>query len=362
MAHGLLQLEDEPRADRLEDRGGSAFLAVRGVLEVAVVAWSDVVHGAAAGHRRHPVGEEATLGDEHAGRAGAADELVRREKHRVEREVWLPRGGHLDLHVRSGRGVVPEGERAVRVQEPCDRADVGADARDVRGRRETADAERAVRVRDQFALEEREVDHAVGIFVDGHDVGDGFAPRELVGVVLVRADEHHGPLVRRDLRAQVIAGVEVRREAQVEDVDELVDRARRARAREDYAVLVGAADRAADRRARLLAEAARLHAGAARLGVRVRVERHHLATDEVLDERERASGRRVVRVRHAARAVGPVDDAVVADDRRADLVVEALRGRVVVARRVWLGRGGRRCVHGFSRGPRGCARRARRPP
>jgi hypothetical protein len=55
---------------------------------------------------------------------------------------------------------------------------------------------------------------AVGVLVDDRDVGDGFAPGQLVGVVLVGAYEHHRPLVRR--RAV--------RAAQLEDADQLVDR------------------------------------------------------------------------------------------------------------------------------------------
>ena len=70
-------------------------------------------------------------------------------------------------------------------------------------------------------------------------VGDRLAPGQLVGVVLVRADEDHRPLPGGDLLAQAVAVVELRRDAEAEDVDELVDRRRRARAAEDHRVLVG---------------------------------------------------------------------------------------------------------------------------
>ena len=107
-------------------------------------------------------------------------------------------------------------------------------------------------------------------------------------------------------------------QADVEDVDQLVDRAGRARAAEDHRVVVAGAHAVADDLARVLAVARRLPAGARRLGVRVAVERHHLAADEVLDEAEAAPRRRVVGVRDAQRAVRRLDRLVGADDRRAD--------------------------------------------
>ena len=83
---------------------------------------------------------------------------------------------------------------------------------------------------------------------DDHDVGDRLAPGQFVGVVLERADEHDRPLVCRDVRAQVVAVVELGRQAQPEDADELVDRPGGAGAGEDDGVVVGAADRVVDER------------------------------------------------------------------------------------------------------------------
>jgi hypothetical protein len=54
----------------------------------------------------------------------------------------------------------------------------------------------------------------VGVLADGDDVGDRLAPGQLVGVVLEGADEDDRPLSRRDLLAQVVAVVEVARDAQ----------------------------------------------------------------------------------------------------------------------------------------------------
>ena len=70
----------------------------------------------------------------------------------------------------------------------------------------------------------------------------------------------------------------------------------------------------------VLAEAGRLEAGPRRLGVGVAVQREDRLADEVLDERERAPGGRVVGVGHAAQAERPDDGLVVADDARADRV------------------------------------------
>ena len=187
---------------------------------VAVLAGRDEEHGAAAGLRGHAVREERGLGHEHAGGARSADELVRREEDGVLVAVAAVAGRvHVDGDVGSRRGEVPERERAVAVQERRDGDGVRGDAGDVGRRGEAADAQRAVRVGDELALEVREVDVAVGVGVDGDHVGDGLAPRELVGVVLEGPDEHHGPLVGGDLRAEAVARVEVRGEPEVQHVD-----------------------------------------------------------------------------------------------------------------------------------------------
>ena len=47
----------------------------------------------------------------------------------------------------------------------------------------------------ELLLEHRHVDVAVAVLGDRHDVADRLAPRQLVGVVLERADEHDRPLV-----------------------------------------------------------------------------------------------------------------------------------------------------------------------
>ena len=142
---------------------------------------------------------------------------------------------HLDRHVRCRRGEVPEREcpvpwsrrAALRVGEMPVTLDAAQNEPIRAAGRHSASSS---------ALELGQVDVAVGVLVDRHDVGDGLPPGQLVAVVLVRADEDHRPLVARDAGAQVPAVVEVGGEPQVQDVDHPVDRRRGARAAEDHGV------------------------------------------------------------------------------------------------------------------------------
>ena len=180
----------------------------------------------------HAVAEQLAPRDEHAGRAGAADELVRREHDRVLVVELGVRPGpmrlHLDLDVRPGGGEVPERERAVAVEQHGDRAGVGQDAGHVRRRRERPDPQARSRgVSTSARSRPRQVDAPVRVLADRDHVGDGLAPRQLVAVVLVRPDEDQRSLVERDVRAQARSGRRGRRGcAEFEDVDELVDRRR----------------------------------------------------------------------------------------------------------------------------------------
>ena len=258
-AHRLLQPEYEAGPDRFDDRRRPALLALLDVGEIEVLGRVDVRHRPTAGHRRDAVPEERLAGHQQPGCAGAADELVRRHEDRVD---VVP--GHVDRDVRRRRGVVPAGERAVRMEEGADPAHVGQDPGDVRCGGERADLERAVRVALQLRGEMAGVDLPVVVLVDHHDVRQGLAPRQLVRVVLVRANEDDRPFGRGNPCAESVAIVEVGREADLQHVHEPVDRARGARAHEDHRVLVGGADRSPDQLARLRPEAAGLEAGSPR--------------------------------------------------------------------------------------------------
>ena len=91
-----------------------------------------------------------------------------------------------------------------------------------------------------------------------------------------------------------------------------------ARPGEDHHRLVVAADRLVDDPPRVLAQPGGLQAGAARLGVRVRVARQHLVADEVLDEGQRPARRGVVGVGDPAFAVRRAHHVVLADHRVPD--------------------------------------------
>ena len=237
--------------------------------------------------------------DEDAGGRRAADQLVRAEEHRVDPV-------HRQVDVRRRGGEVPERQRAVLVEQRGQAGDVADDAGDVGGRRERADLERPVGVLLELVGEERLVDVPVGVLGTDHDVGDRLAPRQLVGVVLERPDEHDRPQVRRDVVGEAVLVLEGRGDPQAEDADQLGDRAGAARAGEDHRAVVVRPARLVHQSPRVLAQPRGLQAGAARLGVGVRVAGEHLVPDEVLEEADRAAGRRVVGVRHPSRPERPV--------------------------------------------------------
>ncbi len=192
---GLLELEDEPGPDRFDDRGSAALLALRRVGEVAMLGRVHVRNRAAAGDVGNAVAQQVAPNDQHARRARAADELVRAEEDRVLVRERIGAAVHVDVDVGRGGGEVPERQRAVPVQQGRDRVGVADDSGDVARRGERADLHRAIVVADEFRFQRRRVDVAVGVLRDDHDVGDRLAPRQLVGVVLERSDEHDRPLV-----------------------------------------------------------------------------------------------------------------------------------------------------------------------
>jgi hypothetical protein len=217
-----------------------------------------------------------------------------------------------DVDVGRGGGIVPERQRAVRVQQRGDAPDVGDDAGDVRRRREGADLQRPVSVRPQRGLQRDEVDVPVTVLRDADDVGDRLPPRQLVAVVFERADEHDRSVDGGDPSREMVAVVELLGHPQPEDPHDLVDRPRRTRPAEDHQSVAAAADRVADDAAGVLAQPCGLQPGPTRLGVRVREARQHLVADEVLDEPERPVRRGVVGVADPARAVRAGHHSVVA--------------------------------------------------
>jgi hypothetical protein len=102
------------------------------------------------------------------------------------------------VDVGRGGGVVPERQRAVR----CSSVETATVSVMMPVTFEAAENEPISVGRSAWRTSSRSrwsrLDVAVGVLVDDHHVGDRLAPRQLVRVVLVRADEHHRPLVGRD--------------------------------------------------------------------------------------------------------------------------------------------------------------------
>mmetsp|Transcript_43872 Transcript_43872/g.141459 ORF Transcript_43872/g.141459 Transcript_43872/m.141459 type:complete len:243 (+) Transcript_43872:1069-1797(+) len=230
--------------------------------------------------------------------------------------------------IRRRRRVVPHGERSVRVQQGGDVVDARDDAGDVGGGREGADDQRPpVRLRlEQRLLERTQVGAALlRILGNRDDVGAAVAPREQVRVVLVRPDQHEGPLAHRAGRRS-LARLGRRRD-EAEERDEPVGAGRRARAREEEAIRVRlaaivAAQVRLDHSARLRDKVGGLPARLGRRRVRIAVRRQDRLAHELLDEGERAARGGVVGVDERSRAKGRLRAEVGAQLAVADVLEE----------------------------------------
>jgi hypothetical protein len=291
------------------------------VVEIAVADRVDERHRAAARHRRDLIADQLAAHDQHPGGLRSAGELVRREEDRVLVIVAVRPGCRdADRHVGPGRRVVPERQRAVSVQQRRDRAGVGEDAGDVGGGGEAADPQRPPGVAIQLAFQVRQVDVTVGVRTDDYHVGDRLAPRQLVRVMLVRADEYHRQVSRRDARGELVPVIEPARDTQLEDTDQLAHRRCRARAAKDDQVIGSASDRVPDDPPRVLSQPGGLQPGARALGVGVGVPGQDRVADEILDEVQRPARRGVVRVGDPPRAERAVNQLTLADDPAPDPV------------------------------------------
>ena len=195
---------------------------------------------------------------------------------------------------------------------------VGQDPGHVRGRRETADQQRAAREAGQLLFEIGQVHMPVGILADDDDVGNRLAPGQLIGVMLVRPYKDNGSLRLRNSRGELETFVQPGRDAQLQNPDQLVHRCRRPGPAEDDQVVIGAADGIPDDPAGVLAQPRRLQPGSRALGMGVRIARQDRVADEVLDEVQCPPRRGVVRVGDAAQAERTVDQLALADDAPPD--------------------------------------------
>ena len=160
-ADGLLELEHQAGADRVDDRRRATLLAMDRVVEVTVRVGIDVGHGAATGNCWHTIAYELASHDEHSRGARPTQELVWRDEDGVLVGLWVASRIHLDVDVRRGGGEVPQRQGPVSMQHRRDAIRVGHDAGHVGRRGERADAQRPVSVLDQPLFEHIEVDVAV---------------------------------------------------------------------------------------------------------------------------------------------------------------------------------------------------------
>ena len=185
-----LQRQNHARADVLDDRGCPAFFAPFGVRDVFMVVFGNVGHGTAACHCRPSGVEKGPVRDQQSRGAGPARILVRGHKCRVD-PVRRTGGafGQRNLHVGTGGGEIGHAPAALRMHQPRDAAQVADHAGHVRGRSEGSDLHGGVRVGREPRFQRFEANGAVRVQRDTLDAGPGFAPRQIVGMVLVGADK-----------------------------------------------------------------------------------------------------------------------------------------------------------------------------
>src|SRR5690606_41484180 len=75
-ADGVLELEHQAGADRLDDRGGAALLAVRRICEVQVLLRVDVRDGPATHDVGHRVRQHPPRSEEHTSELQSRENLV----------------------------------------------------------------------------------------------------------------------------------------------------------------------------------------------------------------------------------------------------------------------------------------------
>lgn len=78
----------------------------------------------------------------------------------------------------------------------------------------------------EFGRKVRQIDVAVAILADHDDIRERLAPRQLVGLVFFRAEEHDRPLRGGNALAQLVAVLQLRGDAQAQEADPFVERAR----------------------------------------------------------------------------------------------------------------------------------------
>ncbi len=232
-------------------------------------------------------------------------------------------------------GEVEAGEGAVLVEDAGELAGVDGDAGDVAARREGAEhGAVGVARRGERAAERGDVDEAVAVDADLDDLGEALAPRQQVGVVLVRPHEHHPPLLPPEPRGEARAQRRRRRRGHPDHLLQPPDRRRRPGAAEQQRVAGAAAHAPLHVPRRPVHQPRHLPPDMAVLRVRVPVEGEDLVEKVVLDVAEAPAGRRVVGVGEEVAAERRVKLDVLADELRPEPLHLLLRRRSALLRRV----------------------------
>jgi hypothetical protein len=176
-AHGVLELHRECGLDRLEEAWRSGVLARLDVVEEGVLApWIGPRDRAAPRFVGHRVVVQRAIEDHHARRARTAEELVRREEHRIERGLGIARGVHVDRNVWRRCGEVDDRDPTRTAHQSRHLVVRREDAGHVRAGAERADLERALGEGPQLFLQRGEAHQAARVSNDDH-VGDRLVPR-----------------------------------------------------------------------------------------------------------------------------------------------------------------------------------------
>ncbi len=255
-ADHLPHQEDDSRPQVAQDRGRSSFfslLQIARVVDRQLLESSHVFDGSATRPLWNSAPKEVAMRDQDAGGTRSAHELVRGQEERIDAFVlraWM----HIDRHVRRGCRVVETGVGAAAMKGPGNRGNVGQNAGDVGCSRKCAHFQWAIGVPAQFALKVLEVDSSLVIQPNFNHLGDRLQPRQLVGMVLVRAHEDDWTLSGRDLLAEPVFALQRLGDSNPQKSDQLVDGRGRTRTDEQHHVMGAGVHRPPDHAPRFLAQ------------------------------------------------------------------------------------------------------------
>ena len=120
---------------------------------------------------------------------------------------------------------------------------IGSDAGDVARGTKGTNEEWTILITLEFSGELININVTVGIFADCHHIGDGLTPGKFIAVVFVRPDEHHRPLVERNVLQQPITRIEISRNSQIHNGDQAINCRSRTRSTKDHAGVLITVDR-----------------------------------------------------------------------------------------------------------------------